>query len=636
MRGFGFVEISQEEELFVAKEDTKGAMDQDMVEVELKKSTGGKRREGRVTKILKRSIKEVVGEYQKAKGRSYGFVIPDSSKIQEDIFVSANLEGKARDGDKVVVELTSYVEQGRKPEGKIVEVLGGKNEVGTDIKALIRRHGKKEEFSEKNQNKVRKIEKRIKEGDVSGRRDFRDWWVVTIDGEDAKDLDDGVSLWKEEGLYLLGVHIADVANYVQENSRTDREARERGTSIYLPDRVVPMLPKELSNGICSLNAGEERLALSCLMYLNEKGNLVRHEIIESIILVKKRLSYHQVEEVFQKKREMEAPLQEMLLEMQTLSKLLSKKRKDRGGIDFDFPEAKILLDEAGKVEEILVRERNEATRLIENFMILANETVAGEYFWRELPFLYRNHERLGEEKSRELIRVLGGLGLKIRKKDGGISSKELQKLLDAVKGRKEEEFIQRLVLQGMQQAKYGEENQGHYGLASRCYTHFTSPIRRYPDLQIHRIIKDTIRGRMKEEKILHYQNLLPQIAKASSMLERKAVELEREAEKMKKAEYMEEKIGEYFCGRISGFHKWGMYVELSNTVEGMIALSAFSDDYYEYEEEKGRVVGKRNNRIFSLGEKVRVRVTGANKRLGTIDFQWVEQGEEEWENPVSS
>lgn len=634
VRGFGFVAISEEEELFISKEDRKDAMDQDIVEVQIKPHTTGKRREGKVLKVLARNTKILVGEYQKSGRKKYGFVIPDDSKVLQDIFVPHHAAQGAKDGDKVVVELTSYGEKGRKPEGKIQEVLGHKSQTGMDITALIRSREKKEEFPERVKNRANKTSDKVVEGDFSGRKDFRNWQIVTIDGEDAKDLDDGVSLTREEGGYQLGVHIADVANYVQENSAVDQEARARGTSVYLPDRVIPMLPTVLSNGICSLNAGEERLALSCIMHLNEKGNLLHHEIVESVILVKKRLSYTEVEEVLEGKRELEPSIQEMLAEMGALSRILTEKRKHRGGIDFDFPEPKILLNEEGKVSEILLRERNQATKLIENFMILANETVAGEYFWRNLPFLYRNHERPTEEKTRELIRVLGGMGYKIRKKDGSVSAKEAQKLLEKVKGKEEEAFVHRLVLQSMQQAKYGEANQGHYGLASECYTHFTSPIRRYPDLQIHRIIKDTIRGRMKDEKVAHYEALLPQVAKESSLLERRAVEMEREVEKMKKAEYMNEQVGEYFQGRVSGFHKWGMYVELPNTVEGMIPLSSFVDDYYTYEEEKGRIIGKRSQKTFSLGQKVWVQVVGANKRLGTIDFRWVGQGEEEWEHPI--
>lgn len=634
LKGFGFVVIEgEEQDIYIAEEDTNTAMDQDEVEVVITREPDGRSREGKIVRIVNRALTKVVGLYQVRKGKSYGFVIPDNQRLSSDIFVPVEYSKGAVDGHKVVVELTSYGDDRRSPEGKVVEIIGHINDPGTDILSIVKGYDLPLEFPEKVLNQAERVAKPVSEADRQGRQDLRDWQMVTIDGEDAKDLDDAVSIAREGDCYILGVHIADVTNYVQENSALDREAFKRGTSVYLVDRVIPMLPHTLSNGICSLNQGEDRLALSCIMKIDEKGRVVDHEIAETVIRVDQRMSYTSVKKILEdhdpKETKKYQELVPMFEEMSRLSKILREHRRIRGSIDFDFPETKMILDEKGRPLELQPYERNVATRMIEDFMLLANETVAEDYYWQELPFVYRTHEAPDEEKIRTLATFINNFGYSMHVGANEVRPKEIQKLLAKVEGSPQEAMISRLALRSMKQAKYTPENSGHFGLAAAYYTHFTSPIRRYPDLQIHRIIKDNIRGRMQEEKIVHYDKILPEVTKHASEMERRAEEAERETVKLKKVEYMQQHLGEIFEGVISSITKWGMYVELPNTVEGLVHVANMRDDHYEYDEKRYELIGAHTNKVYKLGQRIWIQVTGADRLLRTIDFEIAEEGEEE-------
>lgn len=588
-------------------------------------TSSARRREGSIVRIIERGIHELIGTFER--GRTYGFVRPDNRRITDDIFVAQENSKGAVTGHKVVVELLSYGDRDKNPEGRIREIIGHRDDPGTDILSVVYAYDLPTEFPEKVMNQALRTPDTVSEADLAGRRDLRDVRMVTIDGEDAKDLDDAVSLTFDGERYLLGVHIADVANYVQEGSALDREAYNRGTSVYLADRVIPMLPRRLSNGICSLNAGEDRLALSCLMEIDRKGKILSHELTESVIRVDRRMSYTQVKRILEDcDGELRGEYQEfveMLEQMGELASLLHAKRRRRGSVDFDFPEAKIVLDEEGVPLEIRPHERNTATSLIEEFMLAANETVAEDFYWQELPFLYRTHEAPDEEKLARLAAFVGSFGYGIRGLSGEIHPKELQKLLARIADTPQERMISRLALRSMKQARYSTEPAGHFGLASQHYCHFTSPIRRYPDLQIHRIIKETLRGRMKQERIEHYSELLPEAAEHCSKTERRADEAERETVKLKKAEYMQHHIGEEFDAVISGIMSWGMYAELPNTVEGLIHVTRMYDDRYYYREETYEMCGIDTGRTFRLGDPVRVRVVGADKEARTVDFELI-------------
>ncbi len=624
-RGFGFVEIEgRDQDLFIPEDSTAGAFHRDKVQVELLKSQRGKRQEAKVVKILERGLTRVVGTYEAS--RTFGFVRPDSEKLVSDIFVPAERSKGAVNGHKVVVELTDYGDQRHKPEGKVTEILGHADEPGVDIMSVVRGFDLPVEFPEKVQRQAQRMNKEVSEADMALRRDLRDVKMVTIDGEDAKDLDDAVHVTKEGGSYRLGVHIADVTNYVQGNSALDREALKRGTSVYLVDRVIPMLPRELSNGICSLNQGVDRLALSCLMTINGKGEVTDYEIVESVIRVDRRMTYTAVGRILEDQdeetiREYE-DLVPMFRLMQELSVILREKRRKRGSIDFDFPESKIVLDESGVPVSIKPYERNAATRIIEDFMLLANETVAQHFYWLDIPFVYRTHANPDPEKILKLGTFINNFGynIKVKSGDSEIHPKEIQKLLGKIEGTDEEALIARLTLRSMKQAKYTVDCTGHFGLACEYYCHFTSPIRRYPDLQIHRIIKEQLRGKMSDEKILHYRNILPEVAKHSSETERRADEAERETDKLKKAQYMEERIGNTYEGVISGITAWGIYVELPNTVEGMIHVSKIEGDYFFYNEETYEMTGTDTGKTFKLGEKVKIVVSGVDRMSKSIDF----------------
>lgn len=639
-KGFGFVEIEgRDEDLYIPENFVNGAFHKDTVRVSLlsghSAGSNGRRQEAQVVEILARGMKQLVGIYDKS-NKNYGFVIPDNTKIGEDIFVPVERSKGAVPGHKVVCEITDYGRNNRKPEGRVTEILGHVNDPGVDIMSIVKGYELPVEFPEKVMYQAERVANEVSAADMAGRRDLRDVQMVTIDGEDAKDLDDAVSLTRDGALYQLGVHIADVTNYVQENSALDWEARERGTSVYLVDRVIPMLPHSLSNGICSLNAGENRLALSCLMTIDQKGEVVSHEIVESVIKVDRRMSYTSVKKILEDGDEAECREYEALVPMfelmRELAAILRGKRKKRGSIDFDFPESKIVLDRQGHPVEIKPYERNVATRIIEDFMLIANETVAEHFHWMELPFVYRTHDNPDPEKISRLGTFIRNFGYSIKSRQEEIHPKELQKLLARIEDTPEEALISRLTLRSMKQAKYTVDCTGHFGLACQYYCHFTSPIRRYPDLQIQRIIKEQIRGRLNEKRIEHYNGILPEVAKHASEMERRADEAERETDKLKKVEFMEQHIGETYEGVISSIMSWGVYVELPNTVEGMIHVSMLPGDYFYYDEESYEMVGQATGVRYKLGQTLKVRVSAADKILRTIDFVIPQDWEEGREN----
>ncbi len=640
-KGFGFVEIEgREEDLFIPEDKVNGAFHKDTVQVALLPGKSGKRQEAQVLRVLERGLTHVVGTYEQSRN-NFGFVLPDNVKLPQDIFVPKERSKGAMTGHKVVVEITGYGTNQKSPEGKVVEILGHINDPGVDIMAIVRGYELPVEFGERVMNQVERVSQEVSEADRAGRRDLRDVTMVTIDGEDAKDLDDAVSVDFDGTHYHLGVHIADVTNYVQENSALDREALKRGTSVYLVDRVIPMLPHALSNGICSLNEGVDRLALSCLMTVDKRGEIVDYEICESVIRVNNRMSYNGVKAILEDASIVEqnadfqkyAYLVPMFQQMEELAALLRRKRMKRGSIDFDFPECKILLDKEGHPLDIKPYKRNVATNIIEDFMLAANETVAQHFYWMEMPFVYRVHDVPDADRIQRLSTFINNFGyyMKSMGKNGSkvgseeVHPKEIQKLLQKIAGTPEEPMIARLTLRSMKQAKYSVECSGHFGLACQYYSHFTSPIRRYPDLQIHRIIKEQLRGRLKEERVAHYRELLPEVAKHSSEMERRADEAERETDKLKKVEYMEQRIGETYEGVVSGVTAWGIYVELPNTVEGMVHVSKLPGDYYYYNESTYEMVGDATGRTFKLGMPVRVCVEDCDRMMRTIDFSLVEE-----------
>lgn len=623
-RGFGFVAIEgQEEDVFIPADRTGGALHGDRVQIVIDNERRGGRPEGTVVRILEHANETLVGTYEKGKG--YGFVIPDNQRISKDIFIPQGCSQGAVSGHKVMVKIKDFGEKkGKKPEGVITEILGHIHDPGVDILSIVRAYGLPEDFPAAVKTQLKQVPDEVKKDSWAGRKDLRDLPTVTIDGEEAKDLDDAISIERAGDGYLLGVHIADVSHYVQEHTPLDEEAFKRGTSVYLVDRVIPMLPHKLSNGICSLNEGEDRLALSCLMEIDSQGNVTGHEIAETVIRSNRRMTYTAVNAIVtdhdpQVTAEY-AEFAEMFLLMKELADILRKKRHARGSIDFDFPESKIVLDEKGKPLEIKAYERNAATRIIEDFMLLANETVAEDYFWQELPFLYRTHDKPDEDRMKRLGTFINNFGYVLRMPGGQVYPKEIQKLLDKVEGTPEELLISRLTLRSMKQAKYTTENTGHFGLAARYYTHFTSPIRRYPDLQIHRIIKESLHGGLTGKRISHYEKILPQVAVQTSALERRADEAERETDKLKKVQYMERFIGQEFEGVISGVTSWGFYVELPNTVEGLVHISELRDDYYVFLEERYELSGEMTGKTYKLGQTIRVQLTGCDRFSKTIDF----------------
>lgn len=654
-RGFGFVTIEgRDGDLFVPPDDTGDAMDGDTVQVIIDENGRGGRAEARVLKVLKHANETLIGTFEKNK--SFGFVIPDNPRITMDIFIPQGKENGAVSGHKVVVKLDTYATRNKNPEGHVQEILGHINDPGVDILSIVRAYGLPEEFPEDVMEEVSYAPEELSADYVAeeigknGRVDLRDVPMVTIDGEDAKDLDDAVSVSKEtingETIYHLGVHIADVSHYVKEGTPLDAEAYKRGTSVYLVDRVIPMLPHRLSNGICSLNAGCDRLAMSCLMDIDEKGIIVGHKICESVVRIDRRMTYTAVNAILEAKNGTEEPqtdapekekskekaefakkcLEEyadfvpMFLLLDETARVLRKKRMARGAVDFDFPECKIILDAKGRPVEIRPYERNAATMLIEDCMLAANETVAEDYYWQQIPFLYRSHEKPDGEKIKRFGILINNFGYSIRLQNGELHPKEMQKLLEKAAGSPEEALLARLALRSMKQAKYTTECMGHFGLAANYYTHFTSPIRRYPDLQIHRIIKENIHGGLTKKRIAHYEKILPEVAIWTSSRERLADEAERETDKAKKVQFMERHIGEEFTGVISGISNYGFYVELPNTVEGMVRLANLDGDYYVFDEEHYELVGERTRKKFKLGQTVKIQVVSVNRYLKTIDF----------------
>ena len=627
-RGFGFVETGEDEEdIFIPADAAHTALHGDTVRVLLGgEGKAGRRREGTVVKILERGAQEVVGTFRRE--GDYGFIICDNQKFSRDVYVSPGNSKGVRDGEKVVAKIVDYGTEKRKPEGRITEMLGNLHAPGADILAVVKSYQIPSEFPEKVLNQARRVPDHVQEADREGRMDLTGLMTVTIDGEDAKDLDDAVSLTREDGIYHLGVHIADVSNYVQGGSALDREALRRGTSVYLADRVIPMLPERLSNGICSLNQGEDRLALSCLMDIDGEGNVVSHRIAESVIRVDRRMSYEQVRCILEdgdtKTSREYREFAPMFFLMHELSLILRGRRHHRGSIDFDFPESRIILNGAGRAIDVKPCETNAATEIIEDFMLLANETVAGEYCRGDYPFVYRTHENPDPDKVESLLTLLRHQGIRVRKAGEKITPREIQEILEKIRGLPNEAMISRLTLRTMKQAKYTTECTGHFGLAARYYCHFTSPIRRYPDLQIHRIIRDNLRGRLKREgRTEHYREILEEVARQSSICERRAQEAERESDKMKKAEYMSYHLGEEFEGIVSGVTGYGLYVELDNTVEGMVHISSMKDDYYTFDQENMELKGELTHRVFHLGQRVRVRTADADALKRTVDFTLV-------------
>ncbi|MBE5937317.1 MAG: ribonuclease R [Lachnospiraceae bacterium] len=629
-RGFGFVIPDEEgEDIFIRESDTGNAMHGDKVKVKLNNFSRGKRREGSIVEITERAVTTVVGTLDKSD--NFAFVISDNVRLIKDTFIPKEKIGDARDGQKVVALITDYGKGKKNPEGEIIDILGYPDEVGVDILSIAKSFGLPDSFPANVIKEAKRAPVKVVEEDIQGRKDIRDWLTITIDGEDAKDLDDAVTLTFENGIYTLGVHIADVTHYVKEGKPLDKEALKRGTSAYLVDRVIPMLPRELSNGICSLNEGVDRLCLSCIMQLDMSGNVIGHEIAETVINVNHRMSYTVVNRLVSQSedsiREEESAeyikyrdIYGMLKLMEELAQKRIDIRKKQGSIDFDFPESKILLDEKGWPVEIKPYERNIATRIIEEFMLITNETIAEDYFWQEQPFLYRSHENPDPDKIQELSLFISNFGFHMKRTGTKVHPMEVQKLLAGIRGTAEENLISRLALRSMKRAKYTPTADGHFGLAMKYYCHFTSPIRRYPDLQIHRIIKENIHGELSEKKKEHYHSILPGVAETSSMLERRAEEAEREVHKLKKAQYMSNHVGETFDGIISGITGWGIYVELPNTVEGMVRLEELFDDEYYYDESNYQIVGRYSGNVYSLGQRVKVKVLHVDLDVRTIDF----------------
>lgn len=630
-RGFGFVTPDAGgEDIFIPASETMGAMQKDRVLYKvLHKAEKGKKADGVIVRILERGQQRIVGTFE-AGSKGYGFVVADDKKIAKDIFISRENTKGAVTGHKVVVEITDYGEDRRNPEGKVIEILGHINDPGVDILSVIRRYELAVEFPEEVYAEIEHLGTEVAEADKKGREDLRDLLTITIDGADAKDLDDAVSLKRlGNGNFELGVHIADVSHYVRENTALDKEAYARGTSVYLVDRVIPMLPHKLSNGICSLNPHVDRLALSCLMEVNGRGEVVSHRILESVINSDYRMTYTAVREILEDGApallEQYAEILPMLEDMEELRQILGEKRRKRGSVNFDLPESKIILDENGKPIDIKPYEKSIATNMIEEFMLVCNETIAENSFWQEMPFMYRSHQEPDEDKLEKMEQFLRGFGYYLRKKDGEIHPRELQKVLQKAEETDEERIITRMVLRSMMQARYTAENGGHFGLAAKYYCHFTSPIRRYPDLEIHRMIKKMLHGELDEKASAYYRRKMPDWAKHCSKQERVAEDAERDTDALKKVEFMEDKIGQIYEGIISGVTNWGIYVELPNTIEGMVALSQMDDDYYEFDEKKMLVFGKRTKKSYRLGDKVVVSVAKVDRMMGTIDFAFAEE-----------
>jgi ribonuclease R len=626
-KGFGFLIPDDREisDVFIPAAATLGAMNGDEVFVYVVGSDRtGKKKEGRVEKIVKRNNEIIVGNFETTD--NFAFVIPDDKRLKRDIFISKDNFNNAVNDQKVLVQIIKWPDGRRNPEGKVMQILGDKDDVGVDILSIIKQHKLREVFPKKVLAAAREIPQEIDQKELANRTDLRDELIITIDGVDAKDLDDAISLKKlENGNYLLGVHIADVSHYVKEDSILDKEAIHRGTSVYLLDRVLPMLPEELSNGVCSLNPDVERLALSADMEIDSSGKIVNHKIYESVIKSSFRLNYTEISEYIENNVPSEKldKIKDFIYDMKTLSELLTKKREERGAIDFNFAEAYIILDEQGVAVDIKKRERRTANRIIEEFMLATNEVVAEHYFWMEMPFLYRIHEAPAVDKINEFNKFIHNFGHKLKGSTENVHPKAVQELIEKVKGTKEEHIINKLMLRSLKQARYSDVEEGHFGLAAEYYSHFTSPIRRYPDLQIHRIIKEDINGKMNGKRRSHFEALLPEIAKHSSETEREAEKAERDVDDLKMAEYMQDKIGEEYTGMISSVTSFGFFVELENTVEGLISMIDLSDDFYRYDAERLELVGERTAKVYKIGDEIKIKVEKVSLDSRTIDFDLV-------------
>ena len=662
-KGFGFVKLNDnDEEVFVSKDNMNKALNDDEVLVQIINSSkeSGTHDEGKIIKIIKHGKDTIVGTFQNS--RNFGFVVPDDNKFGTDIFISKKNFGKARNNQKVVVKITKFAEKGKKAEGKVIEVLGNRDEAGIDMLSLIKEYNLPYEFPEpvlKEAVKCSKLE--IEDKDLKYRLDLRDQELFTIDGEDAKDLDDAVCVTKnEDGNYVLGVHIADVSNYVKENSQLDKEAIIRGTSIYMMDRVIPMLPKELSNGICSLNEGQDRFAISVIMEINDKGQVISSDIRKSIIKVTRRMSYTGVYNILKKLicdkefdennkldskiianidfnsneegndicknnfdtiRQYEKYYKHFKL-MAELATILKNKREKDGSLDLDIPESKIILDENGVAVDVEKYEITFANEIIEQFMLIANETVAEKFYWLEAPFIYRVHPEPDIEKIRELNTFIWSLGYRIKAGKDNIHPKAFAEVLEEVKGKPEERVVSNLILRTLKVAQYESENKGHFGIASKYYCHFTSPIRRYPDLFIHRIISKYIEKNysLSTEDLEKYSDQATKYAKTSSEREKIAQKVERDSEDIKKAEFMQLKIGKEYEGIISNITAFGVFVELDNTVEGLVRFENLGDDYYIYNEDNKQLYGEESGEVFNIGEKMKIKVIEANKEMRRISF----------------
>ncbi|MBF7097235.1 ribonuclease R [Alkalibacter mobilis] len=627
-RGFGFVipdDAITGSDIFVSASNLNGALDKDKVLVKIIKKTE-KRDEGEIYQIIERGHQKIVGTYEK--NRNFGFVIPDNDKLCKDIYIPNSATMGAKDGEKVVVDITAWYEN-KNPEGKIIEVLGGPGTKGIEIVSIIREYDFNVEFPDEVLAETNKIPDKVDLAEVENRKDLRNTKMVTIDGKDAKDLDDAISIKRlDNGNFSLGVHIADVSHYVGEKTALDREAYERGTSVYLVDRVIPMLPQKLSNGICSLNAGEDRLAFTCEMEIDKKGKVISHEIFKSVIKIDERMNYEDVTDILlEENKELIDRYSNFIQEfkdMEELANILRVERRDkRGAIDFDFPESKIILDENGKTVDVVLYERTISHKIIEEFMLVCNETVAEFMFWSNLPFLYRIHEDPSTEKLDALRDFLTNFGYKLQK-GKEIKPAAIQELVNSIEGTNEEDFLSRLILRAMQQAKYSPENLGHYGLAAKYYCHFTSPIRRYPDLMIHRIMSQMIKDQLTEKKIKKYNKTMQEIADHTSMRERLAEKAERDTDDLKKTEYMVDKIGDEFEGIISSVTSFGFFVELKNTVEGLVRVQDFND-YFVYDDKNHRFIGERTKKQYRLGDPITVKVSNVSIPLRQVDFTVVDK-----------
>lgn len=633
-KGFGFVIPDNsifKTDIFISPDDLNGALDKDKVLVKLiRKSGSNKSAEGEIIKIIERGHQKIVGTYEDNK--NFGFVIPDNDRICRDIYIPKDKINKVKTGDKVVVDITVWPSAKRNPEGKVVEVLGNENKPGIDILSIVREHNLPDDFPSEVKSDLHNIPDSVNEEDIENRKDLRSVKMVTIDGADAKDLDDAVAVEKlSNGNYKLGVHIADVTFYVKEGTPIDREAYERGTSVYLADRVIPMLPRPLSNGICSLNPSVDRFAFTCEMEINDEGKVVNHEIFKSIINTNERMTYGDVTKILEGEDEELLRRYKNYIEffklMEELAIILREKRRmERGAIDFEIDEAKIILDERGKAVGIERYERKISNRIIEEFMLVCNETVAEHMFLTELPFIYRVHEDPIDEKLEALSEFVSNFGYKLQYKED-IYPKDLQKLLQDIEGTKEEGLLSRLILRSMQQARYSEQNIGHFGLAAKYYTHFTSPIRRYPDLMIHRIMGYMLAGELSEKKISKLKKQMHDIADHCSKTERVAERAERDVDDLKKCEYMQSKVGEEFQGIISSVTSFGFFVELDNTIEGLIRIQDLKDDYYIYDQKNHQMIGERTKKAYKLGDKLDITVSKVNLQLRQIDFMIVDKNE---------